>query len=417
MSEVPRRDFTTTEQDVVERVHVGPPEGKLALPEEDRPLVFIDVIHDGNWIPPQFLIDSSGNAIGRDRVWADYVRERDWGASAVAERLAQSLGLESYSRVNIARVLMDFGRFPGSTPRHADHLHRFAVNYPFSQLLSYRQKRDVLEDYYDRVSDAIEEQIAGKLLKIAIHTYDQYNESGTERPASSVMTTALGYHTQSEMPAGLFDPLYPDVLAEFTCDRVLRDRVSLTLEKKGIPVAHNYPYLLPDGSLEVRYQVWAFFRALRDAFEDEHPETRAEAPYEMVWRMLFDTNLRSSESEALRSFMHMYRRPPAGREAEFAAAEEAYEAVEDFCQRKADFIRRYRFSRRRTSSIAIEFRKDLVCELDDHGVPRAVRDDNVALFADALAEAVATYFRDDREPHVPPTPDLERHTPWDGPSD
>ena len=101
-------------------------------------------------------------------------------------------------------------------------------------------------------------------MKIAIHTYDRYIESGTERPATSIMTRSIGYQTESEMPFGLFDPLYPDVLSEFTADRVLRDRISLTLEKKQIPVAHNYPYCLPEGSLEVRYQVWAFFHALQD---------------------------------------------------------------------------------------------------------------------------------------------------------
>jgi hypothetical protein len=399
---------------MVETVPVDAPDADGSpLAASVRPLVFIDVIHDGNWLPQEFLTDADGQPITLEQIQPDYARERDWGACFVARRLAQSLGLPDYSRVNVARVLMDFARFPGSTPRKAEHLHRFAINYPFSELLSYRQKKRVLESYYDQVSIGLESRLAGRLVKIAIHTYDQYNESGTERPATSLMTRTIGYQTESEMPAGLFDPMYPDVLAEFTSDRVLRDRISLTLEKRQIPVAHNYPYCLPEGSLEVRYQVWAFFRALRDAFESEHPESRSNPSFAMVWEMLLDTNLRSSESEMLRSYMHMYRRAPVGRETEFDAAAEAYERVRRFCHRREDVVERYRFSPLRTSSIAIEVRKDIVCDLGPDGVPVKVKHDNVRLVADALAEAVSTYFRDDREAHDEmPAAELERHDPW-----
>lgn len=417
MDDVLRKQLTTTPHPLVETIAVpGPDESGSALGEFARRMVVIDVIHDGHWLPAEFGVDAEGRPIDLQQIKPDYVRERDWGACHVAERLAQSLGIDNYMRVNVARVLMDFARFPGSTPRNADHLHRFAINYPFSKLLSYRQKKRVLEDYYDGVSEALEAQLAGRLVKIAIHTYDQFNESGTERPAMSLMTRSIGYQTESEMPAGLFDPLYPDVLAEFTTDRVLRDRISLTLEKKQIPVAHNYPYLLPEGSLEVRYQVWSFFRALRDAFEKDHPETRGQKPFEMVWEMLFDTNLRSSESEALRSYMHMYRRPPVGQEDAFAAAEEAYEALEEWASSRREFVERYRFSRNRTSSIAIEVRKDLVCDLGPDGVPREVKWDNVRLVADTLAEAIATYFRKDHHTAHGDTPaeELERHDPWYG---
>ncbi|MGM0555245.1 MAG: hypothetical protein ACQEVA_02605 [Myxococcota bacterium] len=409
------RRLTTDAHSVFEMVEVDESEPRdCTLDDSIKPLVFIDVIHDGHWLPPEFLVDSAGNPISLEQVGPDYVRERDWGAGFIAERLAQSLGLPGYGRVNVARVLMDFARFPGSTPRNADHLHRYAINYPFSKLLSHRQKKQVLEDYYDEVSAGFDAQLGGRLVKIAIHTYDQYNESGTERPAMSLMTRSIGYQTESEMPAGLFDPLYPDVLAEFTADRVLRDRISLTLEKAKIPVAHNYPYLLPEGSLEVRYQVWSFFRALRDEFEAEFPDTAADPSYETVWEMLFDTNLRSSESEAFRSFMHMYRRPPVGREDAFAAAEDSYEHVEQFCADRAEFIERYRFSRRRTSSIAIEVRKDLVCELGPDDKPVSVRWDNIRLVSDTLADAIATYFREDHDAAhgaLPPG-DLERQDPW-----
>lgn len=412
MSDVPRRDlYLAAEQPLVEHVPVDP-HGSFELPEEARAQILIDVIHDGHWLPPEFLVAGDGREIRPEQLQPDYVRERDWGASAVAEHLVGALGLGSYLRINVARVLMDFARFPGSTPRDADHLHRFAINYPFSTLLSYRQKKRVLEQYYDRVSEAFETALVGKLVKVSIHTYDQYNRSGTERPAMSLMTRSIGYQTNSEMPAGLFDPMYPDVLAEFTADRVLHDRISLTLEKRQIPVAHNYPYLLPEGSLEVRHMVWSFFSALRGAFERAHPERVADPSYQMVWAMLLDTNLRSSDSDALRSYLHMYRRAPPGREALFDAAADAYDAVREFCHRRADVVNRYRYSPLRTSALAIEVRKDIVCELGPDGVPMRLRPDNVALVGNTLADAIATYFREDRPARFAPSADLTRHDPW-----
>lgn len=387
--------------------------GSHTLPANYLDRVCVDVIHDGHWLPEEFLLDKDGAPITPHQIDADYVRERDWGASAVAARLSAQLGLTHYARVNVARVLMDFGRFPGSTPKYADHLHRYAINYPFSNLLSYRQKKHLLQAYYDGVSEALENTLRGKLIKIAIHTYDRYNSSGTERPAVSLMTRALAYQNTSEMPAGLFDPLYPDILAEFTADRVLRDRISLTLEKQQIPVAHNYPYCLPEGSLEVRYQVWAYFNALRYHFERAFPESRSNPSFDMVWEMLSDTNLRSSDSDSLRSFIHMYRRAPAGREVLFERAASAYGKLAKFCRGRGDeMLEHYRFNPMRTSSIAIEVRKDLACEFDEHLRPIGIRTDYVNFISDAIARAISIYFNDDRRDEENIPEELERHTPW-----
>ena len=65
------------------------------------------------------------------------------------------------------------------------------------------------------------------------------------------------------MPFGVFDPLDPDVLGESTCSRTLRDRISLNLKRAGFRVGHNHPYLLPEGCVEVRTQVWYFFRGFQ----------------------------------------------------------------------------------------------------------------------------------------------------------
>lgn len=396
MSEYPRRNLTTHVGAPVEMVPVETID-LIDAPDALRDLVTIDVIHDGNVIPEECLIDKNGESISLEEIDAEYVRERDWGASLVAERIAARLGLGHYTRVNIARVLMDFGRFPGSTEDKAEHLRRFAINYPFSTYLSYKQKKHVLEAYYDGISNNLELSLLNKPIKIAIHTYDQYNSTGTERPATSLITRVLGYQRESRMPDGIFDPLFPDILAESTADRVLRDRLSLTLEKAHIPVSHNYPYLLPEGSLEVRFQVWAYFMALRRHFEEIHPETADSSAYKRVWNLLLDTNLRSSESESLRSFLHMYRRPPVGQEAVFDEAAKAYEHLYRFCKGPGKlFAKEYRSSASRASSLGIEVRKDLVTEFDEEMNPIAVKWDSLAHVADTIAEGIAIYLRSDR---------------------
>ena len=408
----PYVELSSEPTSLVEHVPTGAP-SQFALTPEQRQQVVVDVIHDGHWLPEEFRNDAAGKSCV-DAVQPDYIRERDWGANLVAKRVAGQLGLDSFIRVNLARVLMDFGRFPGSTPSEADHLHRFAINYPFSELLGFKQKQRVLEHYYDGVSAQMEEALQGKLVKIAIHTYDQYNPSGTERPATSLMTRSNSYQATSELPAGLFDPMYPDVLAEFTADRILRDRISLTLERKQIPVAHNYPYCLPEGSLEVRYQVWSFFRSIQANFQEKFPTTAADQAYQAVWDMLLDTNLRSSESDGLRSYLHLYRRAPVGRVQEFEAAAAAYEAVREFCDTTGHAaVDQYRFSKARASSIAIEVRKDIVCNLGEDGKPVGVNKRNIEFIGDAIAEAVKTYFDSDREAHLTePRFEIERHGPW-----
>lgn len=416
-TELAAEGFTTEPQELLEVVPVEL-DGEVRplaapCPAAYRDRILIDVIHDGNWVPEEYLVDRDGNPITFRDIEEQYVVERDWGASLVASRIAAYLGLPSFARVKVARVLMDFGRFPGSTPRHAEHLTRFAINYPFSKRLSYAQKKDLLERYYDGISDRYDELIEGKLIKIAVHTYDRFNDSGTERPPVSLLTRSLTYQAASELPAGLFDPLYPDVLAEFTADRVLRDRISLTLEKAKIPVAHNYPYLLPEGSLEVRYQVWNYFRFLRRRFEETHPPQAGGPGFERVWKMLMDTNLRSSDSESLRSYLHMYRRSSAGQEAEFHAAAAAYRQIRDFADRnRRDLLDAYRFSPERPSSLGLEVRKDIVCELDHEGRPVRPRWDQLDRVASTIARAISVYLHEDHDDAPILHPPLAPGDPW-----
>ena len=300
------------------------------LPQEHRGKLALLAIHDGDVIPTEYLRDRHGDGIPLHRYAGHYCVERDWGSGELAAAVAAHLGLGGYHRVRIARVLMDFGRFPGQTPPEADHLHRYALNYPFSHLLDYRARRRVLEDLYDRCSNAIDDAVRGKLTTIAVHTYDPLNASGTQRPDASLITRPVAYQEDSRLPTGVFDPSYPDVLAEVTADRMLRDRISLTLEKGRVRVAHNYPYLLPEGSVEVRSQVWFFFNWLRGRFTAVRPETLTSRAFKLVWHMLCDTNLRSGEAEALRSYLHLFRTPDPTRGELLAEAVGAYEQVDRF---------------------------------------------------------------------------------------
>ena len=369
----------------------------LPYPEAWRDQITVDVIHDGAVLPPDYLVDARGRPL-RERTWyRSFVHERDWGASMVAARIAERLGLGSYMRVSTARCLLDFGRFPGSTEPGAPHLRRFAINTPFSQLLGFPQKRKLLEEHYDAISGGMDEAIRGRLLKIAVHTYDQYNASGTERPQVSLVTRALGYQLDSAMPIGVFDPLYPDILAEFTLDRILRDRISLTLEKAGTPVAHNYPYALPEGSPEVRHQVWCFFDWLQQRFEAAEPGTVGDPAYEWVWELLKDTNLRSPNAVALRSYLHMYRRPLAGHEAAYSAAERAYHHVGNFLHAdNGAMVREYRLQPVRPMAFGIEVRKDLLWEFDEAGHPLQPSPERGLEVADRIADALLIYLNEDK---------------------
>ena len=368
------------------------------LPKELCDIISIDVIHDGVYIPPAFLENYKGAPFDKKHVQRRFVIERDWGANLVAEDISKHLGLAGFTTVRTARCLLDFGRFPGSTRDGATHLGRFAINTPFSQWLDYDQKRTLLEEHYDVISNTMEEQLRGKLLKIAIHTYDPYNESGTERPHVSLVTRTIGYQLESRMPFGVFDPLYPDILAEFTVDRVLRDRISLTLEKNRIPVAHNYPYLLPEGSTEVRHLVWRFFSWLQSRFESVYPETMGDPAYERVWEMLQDTNLRSAQAGELRSVLHMHRRPPAETSGLYEYIIDAYRNIYFFVnQDNKKIVTEYRNSPDRCMSLGIEVRKDLVWKFDEKGIPIEPQPDFALKISKKIAKAISIYMQEDRE--------------------
>lgn len=393
-------DLSTEDASPFETIEVSPNPAGPPCPEDLRDRLTIDVIHDGCHVPAPFYEDALKSGASKEEIERRYVLERDWGAELVASHLASALHLRRYHRINIARVLLDFGRFPGSTPPGADFLNRLAINLPFSEHLSYEHKREVLESYYDPISERMEEAISGKLIKIAVHTYDVRNPTRTQRPPVSIITRSRALQEDFQLPVGLFDPLYPDELAQFTADRILRSRVALTLEEAGVHVEDNFPYPLPEGSVEVRSQVWFFFRHLRRVYEAAHPRephSGNEHPRDVVFQMLLDTNLRSSRSEALRSYLHSYRQTSHLMGVDFIAARKEYEQLAAFVEKEGhELITQFRTSPDRTSSLAIEIRKDLVVDFEN-GRPVRLRPDDAQFIALTIASGIRTYLTYDRE--------------------
>ncbi len=374
--------------------------------------VVVFTIHDGGQVPRHLFGDHSEEVLERPEVAGAYVRERDWGANMLARELARELGLGGYLRINLARVVMDYGRFPGSSGGDAAYLQRAAIFPPFHDLLSEEAKHDVLS-YYDSISQGLTQRLPGKRVTVAIHTYDRFNKSGTERPEISLVSRLLEYQIHSTLPPDVFDPLFPPILCEATCNRRLTYQALVNLEQGGYHAALNYPYVMPIGSLEIRAQVWYFFRHLRRSFEAACPETAGDPAYERVWGMVHDVIRRSWATEVLRGFLHEYREAPRHEQGLFAEARRAYFRIRDFLEaHRGELVDVYRHSLERPGSLGIEVRKDLLCEIDPETR-------NVRLKADAelvardtarrIAQAVKDYLalEDGRLSDVPgsPSPD------------
>ena len=151
--------LTLEYQRVCEHVPISPNPSTSGCPETLKPLISIDAIHDGAYIPKTFASSSSLELEELERV---FINERDWGAELVAKHLASALHLPSYFRVNTARALLDFGRFPGVSQKADSHMDRMAINHPFAEALNHEQKRAVLLEHYDEISRQLENAFDGQ---------------------------------------------------------------------------------------------------------------------------------------------------------------------------------------------------------------------------------------------------------------
>ena len=404
------------ENNCVEIVDVPTDESSQGKPDLDSDCILIDTIHCGDFIPLEFAnqLAQKPYEVSRDDLEAVYVQEKDWGADELAFRLAQKLGVNRMLRVNVARALLDFGRFPGVTLDPSDHLGKLAIGPPFSKLGN-EFKRRILEEYYDPISDQFDDQIKSRfrdnkrILKFAIHTYDRYNVHadgtlGTERPALSLLFTPREYQTNARLPQLVFDPLFPSELAESTAHPALIATMTLELIKNEYGVSSNLPYLLPLGSVEMRFQVWAFLNFLLDEFRKRSGFSVAEddIAFQRVEEMLLDTNRRHSATVELATVIHSQRRidqsqPDAE---ELRQALRWYEEIQAFFTIQFDDIMQA-YRKKRPTSLVIEIRKDLIWNGDEsvrteqtpNGIPidTAIED-----IASALANGIQTFMTDDK---------------------
>ena len=355
-------------------------------------------IHDGAQIPRHPFGPRAEAVLKSQEVVEAFVRERDWGANLVARHLAREIGLGGYLRMNLARAAMDFGRFPGTSSTEESYLRRHAIFPPLQNHMTEEACHQLLQRYYDPVSQLLVSFLDGKRVSIAVHTYDRHNKTGTERPEVSLVSRSLSYQHTSTIPPYIFDPLFPPILGEATCHRILTYQALVNLERGGWRTALNYPYVMPEGALEIRAQVWYFFRHLRQRFTAAHPGTAQDSAYLRVWQMLNDVVRRTWEGERLRAFLHRYRPAPAGEEALYRRAREAYGEIAAFLERHRDeLVEGFRFAHERLSCLGIEVRKDLLCELDPRGLPLRLRpdaDERARSIAGLISSAVRGYLEE-----------------------
>ncbi len=370
----------------------SPPRG--ADSTGDQALVF--TIHDGSQVPLHLYGERSEEALARPEARAAYLHERDWGANLVARHLAREVGSSSFTRINLARVVMDFGRFPGTSSVGEEYLRRHALFPPLEHDFSEETRHEILRRYYDDAARTFVQLFAGSRVSLSVHTYDPLNKTGTQRPQVSMVTGSLEYQQKSTMPPYIFDPLFPSELCESTCERLLTYQALVDLEHGSWHTALNYPYIMPEGSVEIRAQVWLFFRHLRREFTRAFPETGDQPAYLRVWQMLFDVIRRSTDAERLRGYLHRYREVPRGSEQLYADARRAYGEVRRYLEvNRRLLLDGYRFSGDRLSCLGIEVRKDLLCEIDreHHRIrPRADAEDNARHIAACIAPAVRAYL-------------------------
>lgn len=363
------------------------------VPDED---IVVFSIHDGGQVPRHLWSARTEEVLEDGEVSYAYMRERDWGANLVAEKLARALGLSGFLRVNLARVILDFGRFPGTSALVAEYLRRQSMFPPVEHLLSEETKHEVLARYYDGISQVLTQHFSNKRLTLGVHTYDRFNKSGTERPRLSLISRSLEYQLSSSLPPYVFDPLLPTSLVETTCDRRLIYRMGLDLENAGIPTATDYPYLMPEGSVEIRAQVWFFFRHLRRIFTAAFPETADKAEYLRIWQLLQDVTRRSPDCERLRAYLHRYRDAPPGLERVFTNARTAYAEIKDFLQNeRTRLLEGYRFQAERPSCLGIEVRKDQLAILGERNEVLDQRNDieeRAAEIAGQLARPIRAHM-------------------------
>lgn len=362
-------------------------------------LCSVDVIHSGHLVPPDFYNRFAQDEVGLVEA---YNRERDWGADFVAHALVTQLGLSGYYRVNTARVFVEVGRFPKPFYRRPrltpldQPFNRIAFTEPYSARLNESEREAALMAYYDPVCEVMESLVTSKQVKVAIHTYDPKNQSGTPRPDISLLHIPKDYQDQSCLPEGAFDPLFPQHLAQSTASPRLVYSLALRLLDGGLETFTNLPYTLPAGSIEVRANVWAYVQHLQCAYQRVYPVTQDDPAHQQIWQMLGNTNARRASTHQLRHYLHNGNGTTDGYHPNLR---QVYANIQQFAQdNHHTLIENYQHDHKRPNLLAIEVRKDLLFKDYKANFGKLTHDhvnwDKIDQIASLLAKGIQKYLTD-----------------------
>lgn len=216
-----------------------------AVSSTDPPQFIVYSIHDGDWIPEHL-------AHAFDRV--AFVRERDFGADAVAAAIQRELGLRSRIGVRLARCLLDVGRFHGIDRGGASHTARLSIPLSVAAALSHDEIA-WLAAAYSRIDASIDldrAMAAPGAVSIGVHTFDPVGADGRTRPELSFLDLPESMAAGDPIVAGYANPELPRAELESTGAPGRLEGMARRLRARGFSVTRNDPYRLPDGAVEVR---------------------------------------------------------------------------------------------------------------------------------------------------------------------
>ena len=255
-----------------------------------RPLpVVLITIHDGHRVPT--CAEAFARELDPAALERSFVRERDWGADAVAFQLASLLGLPSYHRITTARIFLDCGRPRGISYPDQRGLDTKAVPHRIAGIETPDElRRDLLAErcaFGDAFGQLLERTLESSgrrvldsgALFLAVHTYDRFGarlvDPHGERPSERAPISLVYRPRLDEKPPA---PLLDETLRD-TTDPGLVQKLDNSFRASSIHAVHNDPYALPMGGLEIPALNWMFERAQREDpdLDPCHPRRRPSA--------------------------------------------------------------------------------------------------------------------------------------------
>ncbi len=216
------------------------------------PPVIVYSIHDGSRIPPF--------ATPEARRWASErcTTERDWGANRLAQRIGAALGLDGVWQMQVARSVLDFGRLRGITTPGTDHYNRRALAPEFAARLQEPECELVLQ-LYDRAEADLHARIAARrratgapLVLLGVHTFDPVGTDGRGGPLRPRPPVSL-LHVPERLARETYGAEFATALGTTTADPRLIACLTSALRTAELAPTCNEPYLLPEGSVELRH--------------------------------------------------------------------------------------------------------------------------------------------------------------------